>query len=373
MIRGGLENRHIFLKIAEKTTKMIEPTLTLALLRAGAPNSEILSAKSLDDLLDIAERNSILIPANIMQKLEKDHGTDDTTPTPNENTPSAALSPDSANGSKASFSTPPPSLPNGSPALSRAKLWRYQYMAERLEAEQAERAAGEAGSPDASVAKPTGEASAAPREQPREQPRDRKPREVGLYEGERNEYGERDGEGACRYANGIAYVGGWRANLPEGRGRVLYPNGDVFEGWFAMGVREGSGTLALADGRIEVARYVAGANSRGEGAMWSADRRIAWRIVKDGEEVEEISLEESYAVAERVGEPVPGRYWREERQQLQSQAPTSERAIEVETARAAQAAVGDAVAEGEPEAAATEAPLAAQTAPSTDAAASQEA
>ena len=41
--------------------------------------------------------------------------------------------------------------------------------------------------------------------------------------------------------------------------------------------------------------------------MWSADRRVAWRIMRDGEYVEEISLEEARHVAARVGEPVPPR------------------------------------------------------------------
>ena len=58
---------------------------------------------------------------------------------------------------------------------------------------------------------------------------------------------------------------------------------------------------------LQVARYKDGANDRGEGAMWSADRRVAWRIVRDGEYVEEISLEDAKAIADSVGEPVPAR------------------------------------------------------------------
>ena len=41
--------------------------------------------------------------------------------------------------------------------------------------------------------------------------------------------------------------------------------------------------------------------------MWSADRRVAWRIIRDGEYVEEISLDEAKAIADSVGEPVPAR------------------------------------------------------------------
>jgi hypothetical protein len=36
--------------------------------------------------------------------------------------------------------------------------------------------------------------------------------------------------------------------------------------------------------------------------MWSADTRSAWRIVDDGLEVAEISLDEARAIAEKVGE-----------------------------------------------------------------------
>ena len=42
----------------------------------------------------------------------------------------------------------------------------------------------------------------------------------------------------------------------------------------------------------------------GEGAMWSADGQTANRL-QDGEEVEEISLEEARQIAARVGVPAP--------------------------------------------------------------------
>jgi len=43
-----------------------------------------------------------------------------------------------------------------------------------------------------------------------------------------------------------------------------------------------------ADGRLEVARFVAGENDRKEAAFWSSDRRTAYRIMRDGEECEEV-------------------------------------------------------------------------------------
>lgn len=89
------------------------------------------------------------------------------------------------------------------------------------------------------------------------------------------------------YTSGSAYVGDWRA-----------------------GRKHGSGTYKWADGRIEVGLYE-GDESVGEGVMWSADQRQAWKIVNDGREVEEVSLLEARNIATRVGEPVPVRTWRQ--------------------------------------------------------------
>ena len=152
----------------------------------------------------------------------------------------------------------------------------------------------------------------------------------GLYEGERNEAGERDGRGCYRFADGGVYEGSWVSNLQEGYGVMRYASGSVYEGQWEQGMQNGRGvfrfasgseydgewvrgkrhgraTYRYADGRAEVARYRDGANDRGEGAMWSADRRVAWRIVRDGEYVEEISLTAAKSIADGIGEPVPAR------------------------------------------------------------------
>ena len=41
-----------------------------------------------------------------------------------------------------------------------------------------------------------------------------------------------------------------------------------------------------------------------EGARWSVDRQMAWRLRK-GEVVEEITLDEALNICERLGEPMP--------------------------------------------------------------------
>ncbi len=124
--------------------------------------------------------------------------------------------------------------------------------------------------------------------------------------------------------------GRWERNKPHGPGKLTYPSGDVFEGNFELGVRWGVGVTSCdpepppalhphprqhihsplsavqelccqlcawfsavcvgryADGRLEVARFVAGENDRKEAAFWSSDRRTAYRIMRDGEECEEV-------------------------------------------------------------------------------------
>lgn len=52
----------------------------------------------------------------------------------------------------------------------------------------------------------------------------------GRYEGERNEAGEKHGQGKLTYANGDTYVGEWKNNKKDGKGTYLYKNGDCYTG-----------------------------------------------------------------------------------------------------------------------------------------------
>ena len=68
-------------------------------------------------------------------------------------------------------------------------------------------------------------------------------------------------------------------------------------------MKEGAGTMFYASGRADVLRFEKDADE-GEGARWSVDRQMAWRLLK-GDVVEEIALEEASKIAERLGAPVP--------------------------------------------------------------------
>ena len=51
----------------------------------------------------------------------------------------------------------------------------------------------------------------------------------GVYEGERNAAGEKEGYVLRCGTNGVVYEGQWKADWPEGRGTYRYFGGDVLE------------------------------------------------------------------------------------------------------------------------------------------------
>lgn len=336
-----------------------ENSLMLALLKAGCKSGDVLSAqvKGIDMLIRLAEAQGLehVIPAPTMEA----------PPSPtlsSEGTEGSYGSP-TATERTVRFVTPPPpppppsNLPQGIAALTRARAWRYQHMSVFNSGE-----AGPSGHPAVvgSAAYATvmgdvhghgpeandavgagagtgssghGPSSCGPSSSFGFTPLDDQDMEEGPgghYEGERNGEGERHGRGVYRFADGGVYEGSWVDNLQEGWGAMRYASGSVYEGTWRGGMQDGRGifrfvsgseydgewvrgkrhgkaTYRYADGRAEVARYRDGANDRSEGAMWSADRRVAWRIVRDGEYVEEISLDEAKRIADAVGEAVPPR------------------------------------------------------------------
>ena len=100
------------------------------------------------------------------------------------------------------------------------------------------------------------------------------------------------------------YEGEWVANQHHGRGTLYYASGSAYDGQWVSGKKHGRGTYRWHDGRVEIGYYDRD-QSVGEGVMWSADMRQAWRIVDDGVYVEEISLAQAKAIAEGIGESPP--------------------------------------------------------------------
>ena len=126
-----------------------------------------------------------------------------------------------------------------------------------------------------------------------------------------------EGRGTYRDADGDVYEGEFVMPEKEGRGTMRYANGNVYEGEWKGGDKEGRGTYRLADGgTVESERHVVqGGQGRGRGRgeyaadkqarhVWSADGETAWRL-REGDPMEEISLEEARRVASEHGLPLP--------------------------------------------------------------------
>ena len=89
----------------------------------------------------------------------------------------------------------------------------------------------------------------------------------------------------------------------DGFGIYRMADGDAYEGQWKANKKDGTGTYHYASGRADVTRHEADANV-GEGARWSAERDMAWRL-SGGDVVEEISLEEAARIAELLNVAVP--------------------------------------------------------------------
>jgi hypothetical protein len=75
--------------------------------------------------------------------------------------------------------------------------------------------------------------------------------------------------------------------------------GDTYIGSWNNGVKHGAGTYYWADGEVDVSRYNEDRRV-GEGVRWNSTRSKAYRLVR-GAKKEEISLDEAYNMAEKLG------------------------------------------------------------------------
>lgn len=85
-----------------------------------------------------------------------------------------------------------------------------------------------------------------------------------VYEGERNEKGERHGSGKALLPNGDMYVGEYRDGLRHGKGVYVFKNGARYNGEWRRGYKYGQGTFWYPDGT----RY------EGNGRMYKNRSRI---------------------------------------------------------------------------------------------------
>ena len=72
---------------------------------------------------------------------------------------------------------------------------------------------------------------------------------VASYEGERNEAGERHGQGTAVLPSGDTYTGAYEAGKRHGEGTYLFAaTQDKYEGSFGAGVRSGKGKMTYGNG-----------------------------------------------------------------------------------------------------------------------------
>ncbi|KAL3805911.1 hypothetical protein HJC23_007872 [Cyclotella cryptica] len=112
---------------------------------------------------------------------------------------------------------------------------------------------------------------------------------------------KRHGYGKCWYPNGCVYAGQWEEGKRQGSGKMSYANGDTYDGTWKEDKRHGAGVYYWKDGRADVCRFYE-EDIVGEGCRWSADRKIAWRLI-DGEMAEKrnLTLEGGRMIAKSLG------------------------------------------------------------------------
>ncbi|XP_028361041.1 radial spoke head 1 homolog [Phyllostomus hastatus] len=72
--------------------------------------------------------------------------------------------------------------------------------------------------------------------------------DLGEYEGERNEAGERHGHGRARLPNGDVYEGGYEHGKRHGQGTYKFKNGARYVGEYFKNKKHGQGTFIYPDG-----------------------------------------------------------------------------------------------------------------------------
>merc|ERR1711973_582936 len=73
---------------------------------------------------------------------------------------------------------------------------------------------------------------------------------VGSYEGERNEIGQRHGQGKAILSNGDSYEGAYVDGMRNGFGTYRFRSGARYRGYYTNGKKNGKGVMHYPDGSI---------------------------------------------------------------------------------------------------------------------------
>ena len=120
--------------------------------------------------------------------------------------------------------------------------------------------------------------------------------EWGTYIGDVDESGNRQGNGKMTYVGGGYYEGGFVDDKFHGdKGVYHWADGSEHEGSWKDGERHGVGIFRSADdGIVEISMYEMG-SPKGEGVVWSADRKTAHKTIESiiGKKKKEMLVEEA--------------------------------------------------------------------------------
>jgi hypothetical protein len=89
---------------------------------------------------------------------------------------------------------------------------------------------------------------------------------VTAYEGERDELGRFDGQGAATFESGATYAGTFAQGMMDGTGTYAWPDGTTYAGSFVRNHLDGAGDYTWADGSKYTGAVAAGLR-HGAGAM----------------------------------------------------------------------------------------------------------
>ena len=132
------------------------------------------------------------------------------------------------------------------------------------------------------------------------------PKTTFTYTGMVDAKGVPCGMGEQKFGTGEFYKGEFKDSRRHGEGTYTWANGDDYTGFFEGGLMHGRGTIRrFKSGEALVSIFHEG-KPTDVGAMWSKDRRRAWRVYH-GKAFKELPLNEAKNIAETLGLGVPPR------------------------------------------------------------------
>jgi hypothetical protein len=89
---------------------------------------------------------------------------------------------------------------------------------------------------------------------------------TGTYTGDKNEKGEKNGQGKMEYTNGDIYEGSWKNDVRDGKGKIIFENKSSYDGTWSDDTMNGHGIFTYFNGDVYDGIFEDG-NRSGDGKM----------------------------------------------------------------------------------------------------------